>query len=180
MSCVIVTLDQRLKDCVEANGGLKYLSMIKLSEFVSATVTAKKVAAFTISGSFIPFYPDNDKTSTLTAVTERPNQFVSFKTIDGLISFAGPTEDDQVAANDIDCCNIMAVVFTKSGLNFVIGKQLNQAKDDLEDPTVVLKVNADTIVPPGDDATRIEYKFVGQQKNLPPYTGTPASVGITP
>lgn len=179
MPCAITTIDQTLKDCLDAIGGLKSLAMIERSNVTGGTVAGGVISALTITGSWVPFKFDRDKTSFLTAVTERPSQFLSYKVIDGLIKFADPEEAEVVAANAIDCCTVVVVVFGNNGLNLVLGLQHNEAGDDIEDALVSLRVNADIHLPPGDEESRIEYKFVGQQKNVAPYSGDEASVGIT-
>jgi hypothetical protein len=156
------------------------LALIERRFVTGATVASGKISAFAVSGgSWVPYKFDRDKSSYINAVTERPSQNISYKNIDGLVKYADPTDDDQVAANDIDCCTVVAVMFGNNGLNLCFGIQLNEARDDIEDPIVSLRVNADTYLPAGDEESRIEFKFVGQQKNIPPYTGTAASVGIT-
>lgn len=179
MACVLTTINQKLKDCIDAIGGLKSLAMIERSKVTGVTVAGKKITALAVSGSWVPYYFDRDKSSYVTVITERPSQFLSYKNVEGFIKFADPTDDDMVAANDIDCCTVVVVLFGNNGLNLVLGLQLNEAGDDFEEALISLRVNADVYLPAGDEESRIEYKLVGQQKNVPPYTGDEASVGIT-
>lgn len=179
MPCTITSIDQTMKSCIDAIGGLKSAALIDAADVTAATVAAGKISAFTVSGSWVPFRFDRDKTAYVNSVTERPSQFLTYKNIEGMIKFADPTEDDIVAANNIDCCTVVAVLFGNNGSAVVIGLELNPDGDDIQDPYVDLRVNANIYFPAGDEESRIEYAFVGQQKNLPPYTGDEASVGIT-
>lgn len=178
MACTITALDQTLKECIEAIGGLKLVSMIARSEVDGATVAAGKISAFTVSGTWKVFRFDRDKTSFAQATTERPSLNRSHKIIDGLMKFADPTDDDVVAMNNIDCCVVVCVMVGNNDKKVVFGVQLNRAGDDIEDPFVSCKINGDYYMPAGDEEARIEYKFTGQQRNLPPYTGDEASIGV--
>lgn len=179
MPCTVTAINQLAKSCIDALGSLKGLSLIERGDVTGATVAAGKISAIAVSGSWVEFNFDKDKTAYLTLTTERPSLFRSHYVIDGLVKFADPTDDDIVAMNNLDCCDLVAVAVSYTGRAIVLGIQINRAGDDVEDAIVTLKVNGNLHFPAGDEEARIEFMLVGQQKNTPPYTGDLAAVGIT-
>ncbi len=117
-------------DCAVAKGGIEKIWVVAADSLTSVTVTSGQITNLTLAGTatLTQFVPTKNQTAYFNQTGERPNEFsVAHQFAQELFaSFSGLSDSAITAAKQLkDCCRMVAIVKTGTGVKLAIGIELD-------------------------------------------------------